>query len=97
MISPRLLVFFKVGIHKCNLLPNNVCCHNLFSRFVDLSVPALTNLDLEYVCGTTLGTQYIILPFHIIFFQEGIGIWFTVITSIVTGHKSVSVILGKLK
>ena len=36
------------------------------SRFVDLSsMSTLTNLDLEYVCGTTLGTQYITVPFHI--------------------------------
>ena len=35
------------------------------SRFVDLSsMPTLTNLDLEYVCGTTLGTQYLTVPFH---------------------------------
>ena len=43
-----------------------------------------------------LGTQYITVPFHIII-QKGIGIISTVITSIVTGHKSVSVILWKLK
>ena len=36
------------------------------------------------------------VPFHIII-QKGIGIISTVITSIVTGHKSVSVILCKLK
>ena len=42
-----------------------------------------------------LGTQYITVPFHIII-QKGIGIISTVITSIVAGHKSVSVILCKL-
>ena len=36
------------------------------------------------------------VPFHIII-QKGIVIISTVITSIVTGHKSVSVILWKLK
>ena len=35
------------------------------SRFVDLpSMPTLTNLDFEYVCDTTLGTQYPTVPFH---------------------------------
>ena len=42
-----------------------------------------------------LGTQYITVPFHI--FRKALGVCFTVITSIVTGHKSVSVILWKLK
>ena len=42
------------------------------SRFVDLSsMPTLTNLDLEYVCGTTLGTQYLTVPFHI--FRKALG------------------------
>ena len=43
-----------------------------------------------------LGTPYITVPFHIVI-QKGIGIISTVITSIVTGHKGVSVILWKLK
>ena len=58
------------------------------SRFVDLSsMPALANLDLEYVCGTGNSIH------HCSISQKGIGICFTVITSIVTGHKSVFVIL----
>ena len=73
-----------------------MCCHNLFSRLVDLSsMPILTNLDLEYVCGTTLGTQYITVPFHI--FRKALGYILLLFPSIVTGHKSVSVIFWKLK
>ena len=66
------------------------------SRFVDLSsMPTLTHiLDLEYVCGTGNSIHHCSIS-HII--QKGIGVCFTVITSIVTGHKSVSVILWKLK
>ena len=64
------------------------------SRFDDLlPMPTLTHMDLECVA---LGTQYITVPFHIYIIQKGIGIISTVITSIVTGHKSVSVILWKL-
>ena len=64
------------------------------TRFEDSSsMPTLTHLDLECVA---LGTQYITVPIHIII-QKGIGIISTVITSIVTGHKSVSMILWKLK
>ena len=66
------------------------------SRFVDLSsMNTLTHiLDLEYVCGTGNSIHHCSIS-HII--QKGIGVCFTVITSIVTGHKSVSVILWKLK
>ena len=39
-------------------------------------------------------TQYITFPFHI--FKEAVGSFSTVIGSIVTGHKIVSVILRKL-
>ena len=42
-------------------------------------------------------TQYITFPFHIVLFKEALGSFSTVIGSIVTGHKIVSVILRKFK
>ena len=70
--QPGLLGFLKWVFTNVICCKNNVCCHNLFSRFVDLSsMPTLTNLDMEYVCGTTLGTQYITVPFHI--FRKALG------------------------
>ena len=71
------------------------CNEYMYLPFCRLSMPTLTNiLDLEYVCGTGNSIHHCSIS-HII--QKGIGVCFTVITSIVTGHKSVSVILWKLK
>ena len=67
------------------------------SRFVDLSsMPTLTHiLDLEYVCGTGNSIHHCSISHSERHWE--FGVCFTVITSIVTGHKSVSVILWKLK
>ena len=65
------------------------------SRFFDLSsMPTLTHLD--FVCGTGNSIHHCSISHNYSDFL-GIGIISTVITSIVTGHKSVSVILWKLK
>ena len=80
-ISPGLLGFLKWVFTNVICCKNNVCCHNLFSRFVDLSsMLTLTNLDLLGICVWHYSGNSI-HHCSISHIQKGIGICFSVITA----------------